>query len=534
MTVQGEAGEGVDIRALLRPEAWSHPVDALELVETHVSWVVLTGAFAYKIKKPVRFDFVDASSLATRKRLCEEELRLNRRLAGEIYLDVVPITAVAGGGLRVGCRGPAVEYAVRMRQFDRNDELPVLLEHGAIDTVDMANLGARLAEYHESAPAVAAGERAGSYDQVASLLLDNVASLRRVLGEEPDTCELLAEIDGWIRRELERRRGVIEARKAKGRVRECHGDLHAGNVVRVGGRLLAFDALEFNPLLRWTDVAADIGFMHMDLRARGHGGLASVLLDAWLDASGDYDMLRVLRLYEVHRALVRAKVDAIGLGTLANRRRPALRTRLDDRLATAASLLHPRGPALVLMHGPSGSGKSWFSERLVPSLGAVRVRSDRERKRLAGAGTRDAAPGADAGALYTEEATASTYARLYECADAALDGGWNVILDATFLDAGQRDACRELTVRHGAHLLIADCVADIDTLVERVARREREGRDPSDASRDVLARQLEAGTSLGETEQDVTVRVDTRDPAAIGQVCRRVAAAQVEVPDGSR
>jgi aminoglycoside phosphotransferase family enzyme/predicted kinase len=526
VSVHGEAGEGVDIRALLRPEAWSHPVATLELVETHVSWVVLTGAFAYKIKKPVRFDFVDATSLATRKRLCEEELRLNRRLAAELYLDVVPITAAAGGELRVGCRGPAVEYAVRMRQFDRNEELPALLEHGgsdAVDAVDMADLGARLAEFHQSAPAVVAGERAGCYAQVESLLLDNLASLRSVLGEESDLNRALDAVEDWIRCELPRRRAVIEARKAMARVRDCHGDLHAGNVVRVGGRLLPFDALEFNPLLRWTDVAADVGFLHMDLCARGHGGLASVLLDAWLDACGDYDMLRVLRLYEVHRALVRAKVDAISLGTLARRSRPAWRKRLEERLATAANLMQPRGPTLILMHGPSGSGKSWFSERLVPVLGAVRVRSDRERKRLAGAGDR-----------YAPQVTQSTYARLHECADAALDGGWNIVLDATFLDAGQRDACRQLATRHHAHLLIADCVADVGTLVERVARRASEGRDPSDASREVLVRQLEAGTSLGEVEEHDVVRVDTRDPAALDRVRQRVAAELVEGSGGLR
>lgn len=511
MSVHREAAGGIDIAALLRPEAWSHPVDALELVETHVSWVVLTGAFAYKIKKPVRFDFVDASSLATRKRLCEEELRLNRRMAGEIYLDVVPITAVAGGGLRVGCRGPAVEYAVRMRQFDRSEELPALLERAAIDAVDMAELGARLAAFHEASPAVAAGERAGSHGQVAALLLDNLASLRSVVGEEPGVPELLATTEGWMRRELEQRRELIEARQAAGRVRECHGDLHAGNVVRSGGRLLPFDALEFNPLLRWTDVAADVGFLHMDLCARGQRGFAGVLLDAWLNACGDYQMLRVLRLYEVHRALVRAKVDAISLAALASRHQAALRKRLGDRLATVTSLLSPCAPLLVLMHGPSGSGKSWFSERLVPLLGTVRVRSDRERKR-------------QAAARYSAEAQASTYARLRDCADAALDGGWDVILDATFLDGGQRAACRTLAARYGARLLIVDCAADVDTLSERVARRQREGRDPSDASREVLARQLAGGTALDAMELGAALRVDTRDPTAVERVRSRVAA----------
>ncbi len=515
--------EGAALVSALRPESFAHPVTAIEVRETHVSWVVLTDEFAYKLKKPVRFPFLDASTLERRRQLCEEELRLNRRLAPELYLGVVPVTGSATAP-RFGGDGPVVDYAVQMRRFSAEEELPALLQRGAVHGADLAAFGRALAAFHRAAPRTPPAALAPFATRLAAALNGTFAALARA----GPAAHAVARLDHWCAASLQRLRAVIDAREAGGAVRECHGDLHAGNVVRWRRRLTAFDCLEFDPGLRWIDVMADVAFLYMDLIAHERRDLAIAMLDPYLEETGDYGGLRCLSLYAVQRACVRASIDALGAESVPQAS-AAYRRRMWGRLATAGRLAAPVTPSLILMFGASGSGKSWLSERLGPALGAVRIRSDRERKRIAGLAA-TARVGTAAGvALYSDAHSERTYARLAACTLDALAGGLTVIVDAAFREPARRRDFAALAARAGAPLLIVECRAAPAVLLERLAARERDNRDPSDAGAEVLAQQLARPAELDATEQLHAVRVDTTELApstAIEMVRARLEAAQ--------
>jgi aminoglycoside phosphotransferase family enzyme len=364
---------GFDVRDLLRPGAFPHPTATISLVETHISWVILTGACAYKIKKPVKAGFIDATTLDLRRFYCEEELRLNSRLAPEIYLDVVPIT-MTNGRPTVGGTGIAIEYAVRMRQFPPQDELPALVASQAVDADEIGALGALLGDFHLSLPSTA---WTGSAERTASMLMTVFANLDQLQSDldSPGLDAHLGRMIDWTRRTADELVDTFRQRERDGSVRECHGDLHMANIVRVADRLLPFDCIDFDPGLRNIDVINDVAFLFMDLVSHDRPDLAFAMLSRYLETTGDYDGVRVLPFYCVYRALVRAKVDALSAAQMPDRS-AEFKQRLRRRLQVAAQLTHPSPPMLLIMHGASGSGKSWLSERLVPALphcGSVRT-----------------------------------------------------------------------------------------------------------------------------------------------------------------
>jgi len=500
---------------LLDPACFAHPVSELQLRETPISWVLLTGRYAYKIKKPVHLPFIDASSLQRRQFLCAEELRLNSRFAPELYLDVVPIVE-QHGRLRIDAPGAPLEYAVRMRQFAASEELGDQLAQARVTRQDMVALGRSIAAQHASAAVAAADDAYGDPQLLSAQLQENFAALRAALTDAGEL-QLLERLEGWSRHNIERLQPLLRRRRAGGRVRECHGDLHAGNIVRWHGRLVPFDCLEFAPALRWIDVISDVAFLFMDLLSHARADLAFVFLSAWLEDSGDYEGLRLLPLCAVYRALVRAKVDALGeagaAGEIARSRHARLRARLD----TAARLVSPRASALLLMHGVTGSGKSWVSEQLIGALGAVRMRSDLERRRLgdrSGAVTTPAAAGVGQGA-YSAAQRERSYRRLLDCADSALAGGCHAIVDATFLDRSMRQMFEALAQRRHCPLLIVCCRAERATLEARLRERTRRGEDASQATPAVLAAQLQAAEGFSAEELARSVPIDTGSPAAI-------------------
>lgn len=510
----GPAADELDISALLDPSAFPHPISQLRLRETPISWVLLTGLYAYKIKKSVRYDFLDASTLERRRFLCDEELRLNRRFAPEIYLDVVPI-AREHGQLRFGAPGAPVEFAVRMRQFDPDSELASQLAQGRVGVAELADFGRRLAGLHRSAPSAADTEPTlGSPDLIRSQLQENFAPVRRCLGEAEDLRRLAA-LAAWLQGALQQLQPLLEQRRRSGRVRECHGDLHSGNIVRWHGQWQPFDCIEFEPRLRWIDVISDVAFLYMDLRSRGADDLAHGFLSAYLEEGGDYEGLRLLSLYSVYRALVRAKVDALGIPPAPPAMAQELHSHLLARLQTAVRLSVRRRPALILMHGVSASGKSWLSEQLIAALPAIRVRSDLERRRLQpAAAPRAPEPRVGEGA-YDAATTQRTYARLLDCAASALQGGQHAIIDATFLQRARRQQFEALARGRHCACFIVSCHAARATLERRLALRAQRADDPSEATAAVLQSQLDALEPLGELERARTVEIDTGSPAAV-------------------
>jgi len=360
MTVAAMSGAHPPVIAgLLRPAAYPHPVvEPIRLVQTHVSWVLLTGEFAYKVKKSLRLSFLDYSTLDRRRTLCQEEVRLNRRHAPDLYLGV----SVIGGPAEaphVDGSGAPLEYAVRMRQFDAGDELGALLAADAVTTLEMARLGVDIARLHEGAAQAPPDSGYGHPDIVRRVTLDNFAELRRLpeCVTEPGTLERL---ETGVNAEFERRRPLLLGRRDTGRVRECHGDLHCGNVVRWHDRLTPFDGIEFDPALRFIDVVNDIAFLTMDLAERGRPDLRHAALQAWCESSGDFSGLALLPYYECYRALVRAKVAALSAlqAPMASAQRDAAVTTCRRYLDWADQRLAPRRPLLVLTCGLSGSGKT--------------------------------------------------------------------------------------------------------------------------------------------------------------------------------
>jgi hypothetical protein len=512
----------------LDADSFPHPVRRLEFVETHLSWVVLTGDYAYKIKKPVRFEFVDATTLASRRALCETELELNRRFAPELYLDVVALHA-AGGRLRFGGTGEIVDYAVRMREFDRRQELSALLARGDVTPEEISALAVLLADFHAAAAPVALpADFAGPRD-VRTMVHHNLDELTAVCPAPAE--ERLEQLRRWMDQRFAALDPLIASRRANGRVREGHGDLHARNIVRWQGRLLPFDCLEFDAALRRGDVALDLAFLFMDLESKRRSDLAALLLDSYCARGGDYEALTVLDLYAVHRALVRAKVDALqAAGAVGRSLRSTAHMGFDERLDMAERLAVRRDPALVLMHGVSGSGKSWISEAAVPVLPAVRIRSDLERRRILGV-----APGGRTGSplhggAYAADVSDRTYERLHDCARSALLGGRHVIVDATFLEPGRRAPFIALAGELGCRLVIASCHASPEELRRRIAARRAQERDPSEATVEVLADQLRHGDGLLGAEQPYRLDLDTGRLHSAETAARALAAALGSAP----
>jgi aminoglycoside phosphotransferase family enzyme/predicted kinase len=514
------------VAALRDPRAYAHPVDDVELVETHISSVLLAGRFAYKLKKPVNFGFVDFSTLALRRRYCEEELRLNRRSAPMLYLDVVPVTQRADGGLRFGGDGAALDYAVRMRRFDADAQLDRMARSGRLDAALIDRLAAAIATFHASCEPAPPDSGYGSPERVRAWAVNTLTQLRAWV-EGTELRQRIDRLAAWTEAEFARRAEAFAARRAAGFVRECHGDLHLGNMALIDGEPVAFDCIEFNPELRFIDVASDVAFTWMDLIDFGRSRLAARFLNADLEATGDYAGLATLRYYAVYRALVRALVALLrrAQSDRAPQEREADRAQFLRYLAVAESIASPR-PALVLATcGVAGSGKTTVAQHLLESLGAVRVRSDVERKRLAGLTAHEHRPAAVGADLYAPATTQATYERLRSAAAAIVDAGFAAIVDATFQRRAERRALRQRAQSLGARFALIVCSAPPAVLRARVAARLARGADASDATLEVLAAQLAAFEPVADDEADVVFRLDTDvDAAALAARCENVAA----------
>ena len=474
------------IRALLEPQRYAHPVQRVELVETHISWVLLAGAFAYKIKKPLMLSFLDFSTLALRKNSCLEELRLNRRFAPDIYLDVVGIFNTPQAP-QFDAQGTVIEYAVKMRRFDEAGRLDRVCARGDLQPQHLSDLADTLVAFHDAAAIAAASSRFGSASATLAPALENFDELLPACAA-PGMAQRLAALQLWTETEHRRLAPLMEARKKSGRVRECHGDLHLANLVLIGERVRMFDCIDFNESLRWIDVASDIAFTYVDLLAHDRPGLANWFVNEVLSRSGDYEAAQVLRFYAVYRALVRAKVAAIRL-----RQDPGDASGLFAYVALAERLAAPVPKRLLITHGLSGCGKTVASDQVLqsdPHAATLRLRSDIERKRLFGlAGEARSGAAPDAG-IYAADAHGRTYRRLHDLAGMLLRAGWSVIVDATFLKRADRDAFRALAQEAGAAFAILAPRATPQQMRDRIAARNALGRDASEATSDVLAQQM--------------------------------------------
>jgi len=500
------------IRALLTdPACYDHAESQVQLAETHISWVLLTGEFAYKIKKALNLGFLDFSTLALRQQACAEEARLNRRLAADIYLGVVAITG-SPDAPRINGQDNTFEYAVKMRQFPPEDTLDRLSERGELGVEQIDQLAARLAQFHLAGCLAAPDDSSwGEPDMIARPVAENFQLLNERLND-PAEIQLLARLQGWSTAEHQRLAPLMRERKHHGMVRECHGDLHLGNLAWVKGQIIIFDCIEFNAALRWIDVISEVAFCYMDLLHRKHRDLAFRFLNAWLEASGDYSGIALLRYYTVYRAVVRAKVAALRAAQSGGSNASASRAEANVFLQLAEQIAQTSPVQLWITHGLSGSGKTTLSQSLLQDNGLIRLRSDVERKRLAGLDVKAHSGSGVAEGLYTQEASRRTYRHLARLAAGLLDAGWPVIVDAAFLKRWQRDLFREIAQQRGLHFRILDTQADHATLRERISLRAAQGKDASEADLQVLQHQIETEEPLGTDELCIVEQLSKNQP----------------------
>jgi aminoglycoside phosphotransferase family enzyme/predicted kinase len=514
------------VAALLDPAAYGHPCGEIRLIETHISWVFLTGDFAYKVKKPVQFNFVDFSTVELRRHYCEEEVRCNRAFAAELYLGVVTINRDSRGHFQVDGSGESVESAVKMREFPGSQQLDNLLVAGGLDLEVMHRFGSDLADQHAKQPRLAGNEiDADELDanevevRVLKPVLDNFRTLQPLQATRAHHA-LLSRLETDSRRAYAELEDGLVQRLNDGFTRECHGDLHLSNLVLLDGRIRAFDCLEFNANLRWIDTASDVAFLLMDCSVRGRQDLGYAFLDGYLSRSADYQGAALSVFFQVYRSMVRAKVSALQLEETGASDDQVLIQRLASHLDWADQRLHREPGTLLLMCGFSGSGKSFLAERLASELPAVRVRSDVLRKVRAGLAADARSHSPVDGGLYTSNETELVYADMLRASEQLLLVGENVVVDATFLDRHLRGQFQQAAKRLGGACLVVHCRASQGTLEARVADRESEGVDASEAGLEVLHKQGSRFEAI--TDDELAIDVDTESPMNPADLVSRI------------
>ena len=494
------------ILALEKSNCFDHPVEQFEIVETHISCLLLTGPYVYKFKKPLDLGFLDFTTLEKRKHCCEEEIRLNSRLAPDLYLDVVAITGDERSP-QINGDGPVIEYAVKMAQFDRSLELDKLIAQDRVTPTMIDRLAVDIAVFHGQIRTAPHDSRFGTPEHILQPVIDNLAQIKSMLADDRQYSMRMLAIEEWTDRTFEKFRPHFEKRKAKGFIRECHGDMHLGNMVLIDNKPVIFDCIEFSESLHWIDVVSDLAFLVMDLHYYNRPDLAFRLLNIWLQETGDYEGLKGLCFFMAYRALVRAKVACIRLGQEQNREQDMLDYR--RHIDLAATFIQSQQPVLFIMHGLSGSGKTTFSQALLERLAAIRIRSDLERKRLHYLPPTAKTGSAIAADLYSPASTDQTYGRLEKLAEQILNAGYPVIVDATFLHASRRQDFRQLAQNCNVPFVILDCKTDDAVLRERIQRRQQSHTDASEADLNVLGYQQSTQQKLRKEEQHYCVTIDT-------------------------
>lgn len=514
-----ETSPGNLILAMQNPDLYDHPVDGFQVIETHISQVILTGDYAYKIKKPMDFGFLNFSTLDRRKHFCEEELRLNRRLADKLYLEVVPITGTPDNPI-LGGEGEAFEYAIKMRQFGQEHLFDRLQEQGKLTPEPLTDLARQVAAFHEQLPPVPDDKPLGTPEAVFAAMQENFDQIRPMI-DDSDLLMQLDNLQAWTESTFERHRELIARRRDSGMVRECHGDLHLANITRFEDAVTVFDCIEFNEPFRWIDVINDLAFLLMDLESRGESALANQVLNTYLEYRDDFEALPLLPLYKAYRAMVRAK---IALFTMGN---PGLtdaeKADLMQRYRAYAQLAEDYGTIpnhyLLATTGLSASGKTCVSAAMANELGLIRLRSDVERKRLHGLAPLDSSRSPTGGNLYTEEATEKTYQRLAELASHVLAAGFPVIVDAASLKQKERALLASIAEDQGVPFALIHCEAPEDLRREWI--RNRKG-DASEATEELLDAQQTWFEPLTAEEKSHTIHLHTDQEHVAEAVADRI------------
>jgi uncharacterized protein len=489
------------IQQMTQPGFYPHPVqEPVQLIQTHVSYVLLTGEFAYKVKKPVNFGFLDFSTLEKRHYFCQEELRLNQRGASELYLEVLPVTQ-EGDSFQLGDGSDAVEYVVKMRQFPQATLLSTMFERGELTDELLVKLAGAIAQFHTHAATNDYIRSFGDVAKVRQAFDENYEQTRTYIGG-PQTQQQFDETRAYSDRFFAERQTLLASRVEHDCIRECHGDIHLRNICFWQNQLFLFDCIEFNEPFRFVDVMYDIAYIVMDLEAQQRRDLSTLFLNSYVEQTGDWEGLQVLPLYVNRQSYVRAKVTSflLDIPSVPEAEKQAAKETAALYYRLAWQSTQPRQGQLFLMAGLSGSGKTTTARYLARQLGAIHIRSDAVRKHLAGIPLEQRGDES----VYTPEMTQKTYSRLLELGVLLAQEGYTVILDAKYDRLDLRQAVLTQAQAHQLPYHIVYCTAPLEVLRDRLEHRTG---DIADATADLLPKQyLEP---LTDAELPYLITVDT-------------------------
>lgn len=505
------------IEALLRPSFYPHPAPSIELVQTHISYVVMAGDHVYKVKKPVNFGFLDFTTVEKRRRVCHREVELNRRLTRDVYRGVVEFTR-SGDAIRWGGDGEVVDVAVAMRRLPDECGLVRRLDAGSAGDDVMRRIARAIARFHRTAARMEETDRYGSIAAIRALVEQNAEQTERYVGRTV-TRPQWERVRSYSRAFLDRHGPLFARRIEEGRIRDCHGDLRAEHVFLEGDDVQVIDCIEFNREFRCQDTASDLAFLTMDLDRLGYPAQSNVVLNAYLEESGDYGLVPVLDFYRVYRAYVRGKVtsfllDDPGLSE-PERAAAADRARRFFDLAMASVEREGTRGRLFITCGITGTGKSTVARALAKARGGLIVRSDAVRKSLAGLAPIARAHGTFGEGIYDAGAGGRTYRALLEIAETALRSGKEVIVDATFIRREFRDAARSLADALGVPLSILWCRADDAEIDRRLIERARDAENISDGRIEIAKAQRLALDPFDKSERPSVIPIDTSQDEAV-------------------
>lgn len=500
------------LESMLNPNFYPHRPPSVELVQTHISYVFIAGDIVYKIKKPVNFGFLDFTSIEKRKFYCEEELRLNRRLAPSTYLDVVSIAQDSAGNVILGKEDNVIDYAVRMKKLPADKMLKTLLAAGEADEKVIDAVADKIAAFHKVA------ETGGRIDEMGG-----IATIRR--NHEENFAQTMNYVNitipeyqynfikDYVENFLAEKKALLEKRVTGHKIRDCHGDLHLEHIC-IADEIIIFDCIEFNERFRFGDVAAEVAFLTMDLDFNGYPQQAESFVKSYLRYSNDTDMLILLNFYRCYYAYVRGKVISFRLDQKdmqAVERSQIANTagRYFDLAYTYAANLEK--PVLILTAGLMGCGKSYQARNLAARFGAQIIRTDVLRKELLNINPTDQHHAEFGHGIYSDDVSRHTYGRAYELAVSLINTGKSVIIDASFKRRTERQEARQLAQKLDVPFYIIECTCRDEIVKMRLDKRAREKDNASDGRWEIYAAQKDDFDEINEIPAGQYFKIDTSE-----------------------